>query len=128
MNASILTKIDEKIFAYLLINHTYFYMSATTAMSKHASVTYVIDDYDSVSITIKYHQMEFTYMFADSYLEQWERTIKRHESQKQLRLDSGDTQSWQDQLGVVFPNSVRKLYIEVLKSIVAEFEKRIDNE
>ena len=103
-------------------------MSATTAMSKHASVTYVIDDYDSVSITIKYHQMEFTYMFADSYLEQWERTIKRHESQKQLRLDSGDTQSWQDQLGVVFPNSVRKLYIEVLKSIVAEFEKRIDNE
>lgn len=86
------------------------------------SVTHEFDEYNNLSLKINYHNMEFTYIFAESYLlksDEWQHIISDLDRHNELILDSGDTQSYQPFLSLKLPNEVKVLYINELKKAIS---------
>jgi hypothetical protein len=101
--------------------------AATNLANPGNTVTYSFDEFNNLTMIVSYHRMVFNYTFSESYLtdkESWELLIKQIDEKDELILDNGDTQSWQPTLSMQFPNKIKKLYIEALKTAIND--PRID--
>lgn len=81
-------------------------------------VTHEFDEYNVLTMIVTYYEMTFRYTFSESYLREWSHIWDV--SDKPLVFNSGDIQSWQDNLELEFPSKYNQEYIDALNRAIKD--------